>query len=211
MPRPLPRDLVAPGRTALVTQECQVGVLGENDGAKSLLGEEAYREAIPNIARLVRSARRAGIPIVHCTVQFRPDRMGSNHNAPLFQGAASAATTGAAPMTIGSPGTAVLPDLDVQESDLVLPRLRGLGPMGGTELDPVLRNLGVATIVGVGVSVNVAIQNFVMDAVNLGYDFVLPRDAVAGIPREYADSVIKYTLSLLTTLTTTDDLVAAWS
>jgi nicotinamidase-related amidase len=50
-----------------------------------------------------------------------------------------------------------------------------------------------------------------MDAVNAGYDFVLPRDAVAGIPREYAEAVIRNSMSFLTTLTTTDDLIAAWS
>lgn len=53
--------------------------------------------------------------------------------------------------------------------------------------------------------------DFAMDAVNLGYNFVLPRDAVAGIPREYAESVVEYTLSMLTTITTSDDLVTAWS
>jgi nicotinamidase-related amidase len=83
--------------------------------------------------------------------------------------------------------------------------------MAGTDLDPVLRNLGVKTIVPVGVSVNVAITNLVMDAVNHGYQVVLPRDAVVGVPVEYADSVIDNTLSLLATVTTTDQLVAHWS
>jgi nicotinamidase-related amidase len=52
--------------------------------------------------------------------------------------------------------------------------------------------------------------NFVMDAVNAGYQFVLPRDAVAGVPKDYADAVIDNTLSLLATVTTTDDVLAAW-
>ena len=43
------------------------------------------------------------------------------------------------------------------EFDLVLARHHGLGPMGGTELDPILRNLGITTIVGVGVSVNTGV------------------------------------------------------
>ena len=58
---------------------------------------------------------------------------------------------------------------------------------------------------------NVAVTNLVMDAVNLGYQVVLPRDAVCGIPAEYADAVIDNTLALLATLTTVDDLVAAWA
>ena len=68
----------------------------------------------------------------------------------------------------------------------------------------------MTTIVGVGVSVNVGMTNFVMDAVNAGYRFVLPRDAVAGVPADYADAVIDNTLSLLATVCTTDDVVAAW-
>jgi nicotinamidase-related amidase len=68
----------------------------------------------------------------------------------------------------------------------------------------------VRTVVVVGVSVNVAVTNLVMDAVNRGYQVVLPRDAVCGIPREYADAVIDNTLRLLATVTTVDELLAIW-
>jgi nicotinamidase-related amidase len=50
-----------------------------------------------------------------------------------------------------------------------------------------------------------------MDAVNAGYQMVMPRDAVAGVPEEYAQAVLDNTVALLATLTTTDDLIAAWS
>jgi len=46
----------------------------------------------------------------------------------------------------------------------------------------VLRNLGIRTIVAAGVSVNVALSNLVFDGVNVGYQVVVPRDAVAGLP-----------------------------
>ncbi len=68
----------------------------------------------------------------------------------------------------------MLPELGPEPEDLVLTRTHGLDPMAGTDLDPVLRNLGVRTIVVTGVSVNVAVTNLVMDAVNRGYDVVLP-------------------------------------
>ena len=82
--------------------------------------------------------------------------------------------------------------------------------MGGTDLDAVLRNLGVSTVVVVGVSLNVAIPNVVMDAVNAAYGVIVPRDAVAGIPAEYGAAVIANTLSLLATITSTDELIRAW-
>src|SRR5439155_1065101 len=80
-------------------------------------------------------------------------------------------------------------------------------PMSGTELDPVLRNLGVRTIVAVGVSVNVAIANLVFDAVNAGYQVVVPRDAVAGLPPSYVDAVFDHTLGLLATVTTAAEVL----
>lgn len=197
-------ELVAPGHTALVTQECQNGVIGDAAVLRDLAEEAAL--AVPNIARLARKARQAGIPVLHCVALRRPDGKGSNTNAPLF----SAVRKLGIRLDPGSHEADVLPEIGREASDLVLDRLHGVGPMGGTDLDAVLRNLGVTTIVGVGVSVNVAITNFVMDSVNAGYRFVLPRDAVAGTPRSYADAVIDNTLSLLCTLVETEDLVGAW-
>jgi len=93
----------------------------------------------------------------------------------------------------------------------VLPRHHGVGPMSGTQLDPMLRNLGVRTIVGVGVSVNVGVTNLAFDAVNLGYQVVIPRDAVAGVPFDYANAVLDNTLHIVATLTTTAEVVRVWS
>lgn len=198
-------ELVAPGHTAVVTQECQEAVVGTRAGLAAL-ADAARGEALPNISRLLPVARRAGVDVVHCLVQRRADGRGANHNAKLFAVGATGVD-----ITPDSPGTQLVPEIDVQPSDLVLRRWHGLGPMGGTDLDAILRNLGVTTIVAVGVSVNVAILNLVMDAVNAGYRVVLPRDGVAGIPAEYATAVIDNTLSLLATLTSTDDLIDAWT
>ena len=82
--------------------------------------------------------------------------------------------------------------------------------MGGTDLDAVLRNLGVTTIVAVGVSVNIAITNLVMDAVNAAYRVVVPARRRGRHTRRLRHAVIDNTLSLLATVTTTEDLLAAW-
>jgi biuret amidohydrolase len=205
----MPVDLVSlvdPAHSALVSQECQRGVLGE-DAVFPALAEIARREMIPNAARLAKAARAASVPVVHCVAMRREDGLGSSNNARIF----GAARKAGAKITPGSDAVKVIPEIGEEDSDVVLSRLHGVGPMGGTDLDPVLRNMGVTTIVGIGVSVNVGMTSFVMDAINLGYQFVLPRDAVAGIPEDYANAVIENTLSLLTTVVTTEELVAAWS
>jgi biuret amidohydrolase len=198
-------ELVNPSHTALVTQECQKGVLGD-DAVFPQLAEIARKEMIPNAGRLAKAARAAGVPVVHCVVTRRPDRRGSNRNAKVFRVAEKSPVK----LLPGSEATEVVEEVGVEGSDILLTRLHGLGPMAGTELDAVLRNLGIRTVVGTGVSVNVGMTNFAMDAVNLGYRFVLPRDAVAGVPESYADSVIENTLSWVVTVVTTDELLQAW-
>lgn len=197
-------ELVSPGHTAIVTQECQGAVMGPDAGL-AVLAEEARRVALPNIVRLLPGARAAGVHVVHCLVQRRPDGLGSNHNARIFAG------SGRVDITAGSAGATLLPELGPDPTDLTLARWHGVGPMGGTDLDAVLRNLGVSTIVVVGVSLNIAIPNLVMDAVNAAYRVVVPRDGVAGIPTDYGEAIIANTLSLLATITTTDELLQAWS
>jgi nicotinamidase-related amidase len=197
-------ELVDAAHTAIVTQECQGAVIGPDAGLATL-AEEARRVALPNIARLLPAARAAGVRVVHCLVQRRPDGLGANHNAKIF-----AIGRGEVDIAPGTSGAALLPELGPEPADLVLSRWHGIGPMGGTDLDAILRNLSVSTIVAVGVSLNVAIPNLVMDAVNAAYRVVVPRDAVAGIPTEYGDAVIANTLSLLATITTTEELLALW-
>jgi len=198
--------LVTPGHTAIVTSEVQNGVVGERS-ALPALAEIAEKEMLPALRRLLPGARAAGVQVVHCTAYRRADGKGANTNARLFMGVRKSPVE----LLPGSPEVEVLADLGPEPSDLVLTRTHGLDPMAGTDLDPVLRNLGVRTVVVTGVSVNVAVTNLVMDAVNHGYDVVLPRDAVCGIPSDYADAVIDNTLALLATITTTDELLAAWT
>lgn len=198
--------LVAPAHTALVTSECQNGVVGE-DAIFPELAAAARGQAVQNIERLTAGARDAGVQVVHCLALRRPDGKGSNANARLFAAAAKAPVA----LTPGSEQAALIAELGPAPDDIVLTRVHGLSPMSGTDLDPTLRNLGVRTLVVVGVSVNVAITNLVMDAVNAGYQVVLPRDAVAGTPSEYADAVIDNTLSLLATVVSADDVLRTWT
>jgi biuret amidohydrolase len=192
--------------SALITSECQNGVIGPV-AALPQLAEAAAATVIPNGAKLCAAARAAGIPVRHCTAGRRPDGRGSNTNARLFMAMRKAPR----PIELGDTATQVVDDFDVQPEDFVLSRMHGLSPMAGTDLDPILRNLGVSSLVIAGVSVNVAIPNLVMDAVNIGYRVVLPRDAVAGVPASYAVQVIDNTLALLAEIVTTDDVIAGWS
>jgi nicotinamidase-related amidase len=183
-------SLVAPGRTALVTQECQNGVIGE-PAALPQLAAAARQHMVPNAARLAAAARRVGVPVVHCVAARRLDGQGSNTNARLFMGMLKTPV----PLTPGTPAVEVIPEIGVADTDLAA----------------VLPNLGVTTVVGVGVSVNIGMVDFAFDAVNAGYQMVMPRDAVAGLPEDYVEAVLDNTLALVATLVTTDDVLAVWN
>ncbi len=191
--------------SALVTSECQNGVIGPA-AALPQLADAAAATVVPNGAKLCAAARTAGVPVLHCTAGRRGDGRGSNTNARLFMAMRKASR----PLELGDTATQVIDDFDIQPEDFVLSRMHGLSPMAGTDLDPILRNLGITSLVIAGVSVNVAIPNLVMDAVNLGYRVVLPRDAVAGVPASYAEQVLDHTLSLIAELVTTEDVIAGW-
>lgn len=200
------RALLDPAHAAVVTQECQKGVLADG-GPFPQLVEAARAEMIPNGARLLNAARAAEVPVIHAIAARRPDGLGYNTNARLF----GAARKSGAVLELGTPATEVIDEFDPQPSDITSVRMHGIGPMWGTDLDPIMRNLGVKTVVAIGASVNVGISNLVMDCVNAGYQVVLPRDAVAGVPPEYANAVIDNALFLLATVSSTDEVIEAWT
>ena len=143
-------ELVDPAHTALVTQECQRGVIGDLSALPELA--IAARPMLANVAALVAAARAAGAPVIHCTALRRADGLGANRNARIFGYMAKSKH----PLLPGSPAAELVPEIELAPSDLVLPRWHGLSPFQGTELDFLLRNLGVRTIVGVGVSVGIS-------------------------------------------------------
>ncbi|HEX3841244.1 MAG TPA: cysteine hydrolase [Acidimicrobiales bacterium] len=200
-------DVARPAHTAVLTMEIQRGVVGDLSAFPELAQAAAKVGVIPNTARLLSRARERGVPVIHCTAEFRPDRAGTAVNSQLI----AAALRNPDHMLAGTPPAEVVPELGPLPSDLVSSRLSGVSPFIGTSLDAWLRNLGVRTVVATGLSVNLGVLGLVIEAVNLGYQVVVPRDAVAGIPQDYAEAVLNNTFPLVSTLTTVNLLLEAWS
>ena len=200
-------ELVGSAHTAVLTSECQGGTLGADAVFPALADAARAAGLVPRLARLLDSARAVGVHVVHGLAHNRADRLGANHNARLF----GAAARGPVALLEGTAGADVVPELGPAASDIVSRRTHGLSPVSGTDVDPILRNLGVTTVVLVGVSVNVAITNAAFDLVNRGYSVVVPTDGVVGVGERYVADVIENTLALVATLTSVDDLCLAWA
>ena len=200
------QELAPPDACAVLTMEIQRGVVGDLSSFPQLAEAAQRAGVVPNTARLLAAARSHGVPVVHCTAEFRADRAGTTVNCQLV----AAVLRNPAHLLTGTPATEIMAPLGPEPSDLVSTRLHGVSPFTGTSLDTWLRNLGVRTVVATGVSVNLGVLGLAIEAVNLGYQVVVVRDAVAGLPQEYADAVLDNTFPLISTLTTVDELVAAW-
>ncbi|MFI6988272.1 isochorismatase family cysteine hydrolase [Nonomuraea wenchangensis] len=191
---------------AVLVMEMQRGVVGDLTKFPDLRAACERHDVVPNIAGLLKAARAAAIPVVHCTAAFRADRAGSHTaNCPFIV----SLLKDPAHMLEGTPAVEVLPELRAP-GDLESRRHHGFSPFTGTSLDMTLRSLGVSTVVATGVSLNLGIPGLALEAVNLGYRVTVVTDAVAGIPEEYARAVLWHTISLLATRATAADLAGSW-
>jgi biuret amidohydrolase len=205
------RALVVPACTAVLTMELQEGIVGDRVLLPALRDRCRETGTINTAARVCAAARACGARVVHCTMEQRADGAGFRANCRIFAlGAKQKATTGHWDTEIGTPGADLVPELGVQPSDVVVPRMHGMTPFMGTSLDQVLRNMGITTIVVTGVSVNLGIFGIALNGVDLGYQVIVVRDAVAGVPADYADAVLDNSIAMLATIVTADELEASW-
>jgi nicotinamidase-related amidase len=188
---------------AVVCVECQNGVLGSASVLPQLAADTG--DLVANLRRLLDAARSAGVRVVHATYE---GALGGNAvgSARIWRKLGPAT----AEWMPGTAATQVIPEL-LAPSDLVLPRHHGLFPTLGTELLPMLDNLGVRTVVLAGVSLNLALPHTAGHTTQAGFDLVVPRDAVGGTPAGYAEQVLTNTIALLGRLTTVDELIEEWS
>lgn len=198
--------MAAPGHTALLTMELQRGIVGDLSTIGPLADAVAAAGTLAATARLADAARTHGVAVVHATVSFRPGRRGAAANAPMLAAAARRPDH----LATGSPSAELVPELGPAPDDLRSDRHHGVTPFTGTDLDALLRGLGVRTLVATGVSVNMGIFGLAIEAVGLGYQVIVVEDAVAGVPASYAADVLDHSIRLLATVRTVDDLVAAW-
>lgn len=200
-------ELVSPAHTAVVTCEMQRGIIGDLTTGPELAAEAAELGILAKSAELCRVARAHGVRVVHAVVELRGDRAGLSINNPMM----AYVVKNPDQVRQGTAAAELCPELGPEPEDIESRRIHGLTPFTGTELDAILRNLGVRTIVPVGVSVNEALLGLCISAADLGYRIALPTDAIAGVPRSYAEDVVRNTLAFLSNLTTTEKVIAAWN
>lgn len=194
-----------PGKgAALVISECQRGIVAPDLARAGLAEQVRERGMIGRIAALAAAFREAGAPVVYSTIVTRADKGGMDPACLLL---GSVLKRGA--VMEGTAGAEIVSEIVPQEGDYVVQRMHGVTPFHGTELEPILRSLGVRTVVLVGVSTNIALPGAAVEAVNRGFQVVIPEDCTAGAWPEAHEFQVQHTLPLLATVTTSADVAKA--
>jgi nicotinamidase-related amidase len=186
-----------------------VEMIGEAAAATGdgLAQHAVERGMIDHTARLAVAFRNRQLPVVHCMFLPRRDLAGTSMNSPLFAGRRWKSRS------LDPDGThepnPVHPRLGPEQNDFVLTRAHGLEAFHDTELDALLRNQKVETIVLCGVSTNIGIPGTALGGLNRGYTMVVPEDCTAGAWAEAHEFNVRHTLPLLATVTTSQDVLEA--
>ena len=151
---------------------------------------------VPATARLLGAAREADIPVIFCNDAHLPK---IDKELEIWGDHA----------IVGTPGAEVIPELDLCDKDFVVPKRRYSG-FFQTDLDILLRELGVDTVIVTGLHAHMCVRHTSADAFQLGYNVVVAKEATDS----FTEQDYLYGLDYLKTCYgadayTNDELIAA--
>ena len=169
-----PRFEVSPDNTALLVIDMQHDFVAPGAPYECV----SARDMIEPLNELIGACREAGMPIVF-TAQMHPadgsDLGTVRHLHPL--------TAAGEALREGTQGVELYPELDVRPGDHVL-RKRRYSAFFSTELDVLLRSLGIEVLIIGGVATNVCCDSTIRDAFFRNYKPIVLSDgnATIGLP-----------------------------
>jgi nicotinamidase-related amidase len=190
---PAPLD-VDTGRTALVIIDMQRDFL-EPGGFGAALGNDVslLKAAVGPCGEVLAAARRAGILVIHTREGHRPDLT----DAPpikLERGGPAARIGAPGPMgrilIRGEPGHDIIPELYPAAGEPVIDK-PGKGAFYQTDLELMLKNRGIETLLVCGVTTEVCVNTTVREANDRGFRCIVLADCCASYFPEFHDMGLK--------------------
>lgn len=172
-----------PRRCAVVTIDMQRGALDPSLATLPVPDGERER-VLAGAARLVKLARERRIPVVHVITHWYKEEL-ANHP---FEQAMLAAKQSFTPTTpsdyahhklIGSRGAELMPSIGPEVGDFIVDSKRRFDMFYGTNLEGLLRALGVDTLLLAGVNTNTCVLASTFGAYSRDLRVVIVADAVA--------------------------------
>ena len=136
---------------------------------------------IPNMQRLLETARKVGVEIIHVRIASRTrDGRDSSTRFKAYN----------MPGTRGSKGVEFLPEVAPQGDELVVDKSTS-SVFNSTNIDRLLRNLGIRNLIVTGVTTNGCVESSTRSAYEHDYGVILVEDATAAIvPQLHENAVL---------------------
>ena len=184
-------ELVDPRHAALVVVDMQRDFC-KPGGAFERLGISIsmYPPMIPRLARLVEGARAAKVLVVYVLMTVLPGRASESPAQIRFNMRMHLSQGEGEPISYteeGSEGQKLIPELTVEDGDLVVKKYRS-SAFWGTTLDMLLRSNGVQTVIVSGCTTEGCVESTARDAMFNDYYVVIADDCVASDDRDQHDA-----------------------
>ncbi len=131
---------------------------------------------------LVQASRDGGAAVVWVKQEFSPD---------LSDATLEVKQRRIAVVIAGTPGAALLPELDVRRTDHLVVKKR-YSAFFGTDLDALLGRLGCTRLVVAGVNTHACVRTTVVDAYQRDYEVILARDCIDSHDPEHHEISWRY-------------------
>jgi nicotinamidase-related amidase len=195
---------IDPKTTAVVLIEYQNDFTSEggvlHDAVREVMDKT---DMLANTKRLVEAARAAGVTVMHAPITFAKGYGElSAHPYGILKGVVDGEC-----FVKGSWGAAIIDELAPQEGDIVIEGKRGLDTFASTNLDFILRNKGITTIVLGGFLTNCCVESTMRTGYEHGYQVLTLTDCMAAISPEQHDNAISYDFPMFSQPTTSEDFI----
>jgi len=149
-----------------------------NDFVSGVFKSDRAAKIIPNIKALLDHARKQKAPIIYATDAHLPNV------DPEFE-------VWGAHAVAGTWGSDIVDELKPKKGDFHIFK-RKYSAFQGTDLDQLLRELKIDTVILAGVVTDICIQHTAADAFFKGYKIIVPRDCVEAADTPTQEAAIKY-------------------
>ncbi|URZ17801.1 cysteine hydrolase [Clostridium felsineum] len=170
----------------------------ENSGA---VEHAKQQNVVDNIKKIYNKAKVLGIPVFHNYFVVEKEAKGIDNNARIFK---SIAETGS--IVRGTWGAAPVHGLEPKDGDFVLEKAR-MSAFNGTQLDTLLRGLGIETIIITGVWTNMAVEHTCRDGADYGYNVIIATDGTSTINEEWQNAALNYAMNNIATKMTSEEII----
>ena len=172
------------------------------------LGFDSYSVVLENSARLVTLARNQGCTILHCPISFQRGHL--ELSSPHPYGILAGVKEGEA-FEHGSWGADFSSSMMPHPGDLVVKGKSGLCGFASTNLDFLLRQRQIDTIILGGFLTNCCVESTMRTAYEKGYTVYTVQDCMAATSMEAHQATLQYNFGMFSIPTTSTQIIEALS